>query len=483
LAATCTLAKQGQWESPPSRAVFIRGGASKPNGVAGSKKKAPAQKKTPATKLTVSQDGTTIPPLVFNLVKGIVGAGVLSLPAGIAAFGDSPSALIPALILISIIGVLSAFGFALIGKVCAYTGAKSYGEAWKESVGASSAWIPTWSATFMTFSACLAYSMILADTFSSLLQTTERTKVLLGITGAVLLPLCWMKDLASLAPFSLLGVLGMGYTAVAMTKRFLDGSYITPLIQSSLNDEGETIETTLRAAGALLEHVPHDLKPSFGEAGWRSVFTPNSLILVCMLSTAYMAHFNAPRFYIELKENTMSRYYTVVASSFGLSIVLMGFIAALGFLTFGKAASGLVLNNYAPNDLWMSASRVAVAVSLVFGYPLAFQGCRDGVLDVLRIPEEKKKSNALLNTTTVALLALLTVMAATLKDVSFVLALVGATLGNLLTYVYPAIMYRGVVKKLELPGETVGIVIATLSAVLGIVMGAIGAKMALDQQK
>jgi amino acid permease len=162
---------------------------------------------------------------------------------------------------------------------------------------------------------------------------------------------------------------------------------------------------------------------------------------------------------------------------------LMGFIAALGFLTFGKNASGLVLNNYAPNDLWMSASRVAVAVSLVFSYPLAFQGCRDGVLDVLRVPEEKKKSNALLNTTTVVLLAVLTLMAATLKDVSFVMAFSGAILGNLLTYVYPAIMYRGVVKKLGLPGETVGIAIATLSAVLGTVMGAIGAKIALDQQK
>jgi hypothetical protein len=56
-----------------------------------------------------------------------------------------------------------------------------------------------------------------------------------------------------------------------------------------------------------------------------------------------------------------------------------------------------------------------------------------------------------------------------------------ATLGNALTYVFPAIMYSSIVKKQNLQGEGVGVFIANLSAVLGLVMGAIGAKMALGQ--
>jgi amino acid permease len=40
-----------------------------------------------------------IPSHVFNLVKGIVGAGILSIPSGIATYGNSPIALIPAIIL------------------------------------------------------------------------------------------------------------------------------------------------------------------------------------------------------------------------------------------------------------------------------------------------------------------------------------------------------------------------------------------------
>jgi amino acid permease len=189
---------------------------------------------------------------------------------GIAAFGDAPSVLLPALTLIAVIGMLSAYGFALIGRCCAYTGATSYREAWAKTVGAGTSWIPAVSATLKTFFACLAFSMVLADTFTGLLQRTasDRTAVLVTLTSVVLLPLCWMKNLSSLAPFSLLGVLGMLYTAIAMTIRYLDGSY-------GVN-------------GALRQHLASHLQPAFGDAGWKSVLNPQSLILVCMLSTAYM---------------------------------------------------------------------------------------------------------------------------------------------------------------------------------------------------
>lgn len=262
---------------------------------------------------------------------------------GIAAFGDSPSAVIPATALIALIGILSGFGFFLIGKVCAYTGATSYRDAWSKSVGESTSWIPAASCTIKTCLACLAFSMVLADTFSALLQTS-RNPTLLVLTLAVLLPLCLLKNLNALAPFSLAGVLGMGYTAIAMALRYFDGSY--------------------KIGGNLLADVAEELQPVFGANA--NVFTSKSLILICMLSTAYMAHFNAPKFYLELKNNTLARYNTVVSLSFGISILLMSLISMLGFLTFGKACSGLVLNNYSNMDLWMSGSRIAVAISLVF---------------------------------------------------------------------------------------------------------------------
>ena len=216
---------------------------------------------------------------IFNLIKGIVGAGVLTLPSGIAAFGNAPSAAIPSVALIATIGALSSYGFGLIGRACALTKTTSYRSAWTASVGQTSDWIPAWSVTLKTVFATLAYSMILKDTFHSLILAAgysfSKSTVLVGITSLVLLPLCLMKNLSSLAPFSLLGSLGMLYTAVAMGIRFVDQSY--------------------KVGGKFYADMTPALRPSFGSVGAAGVVSPATSILVGMLSTAYMAHFNAPK--------------------------------------------------------------------------------------------------------------------------------------------------------------------------------------------
>jgi len=208
---------------------------------------------------------------IFNLVKSIVGAGVLSLPAGIAAFGDAPSAVIPAVTLITVIGALSAYGFSLIGRVCAVTNASTYREAWDRTVGTSTSWITAFSSTFSCLFANLAYSMILADTFQNLLKTVgvalTRTQTLFGVTAFILTPLCLLKDLSSLAPFSLLGIMGMAYTAITMAVRYFGGSYDAVVGGQFANDVAPAV---------------------FGSKGATSVLSPNSFILISMLSTAYM---------------------------------------------------------------------------------------------------------------------------------------------------------------------------------------------------
>ena len=194
--------------------------------------------------------------------------------------------------------------------------------------------------------------MILADTFVNLLEfggvSITRTQSLLGFTGFVLTPLCFLKNLKSLAPFSLVGILGMLYTAVAMTLRYLGGAYAV---------SGKFRETAMVA-------------PSFGSVGASGAFSPKALILTCMLSNAFIAHFNAPKFLKELKNNTMSRFHQVIAWSFGASVLLYAGISALGFLTFGAASNGLILNNYSNKDLLMSIARFAVAISVTFRYDM-----------------------------------------------------------------------------------------------------------------
>lgn len=128
----------------------------------------------------------------------------------------------------------------------------------------------------------------------------------------------------------------------------------------------------------------------------------------------------------------------------------------------------------------MSFSRIAVAISIVFSYPLVFVGARDGWLDLLKVPMEKR-TGSLLTKTTLAILTGVTLVASQLKELAFIMSLAGATLGNALIYVYPALMFRSAVKNMgdkATKGLKREVPFAMCSAALGVVMGSIGAKMA-----
>ena len=255
-------------------------------------------------------------------------------------------------------GAISAYTFGLIGRVSRATNTISYSDAWDETVGKKSSFIIAFSCFIDCFFGNLSYSMILADTMVNLLASAgiaiTRTQSLLGVTGIVLLPLCLMKNLASLAPFSLIGITGMLYTTFAMVARYIGGSYASG---------GKFLATALTA-------------PVFGDAGAKAALSAKSLILTCMLSNAYIAHFNAPKYLAELKNNTMGRFNQVIGWSFGAAVTLYSIITAVGFLTFGAASNGLILNNYSTQDALMSLARIAVAVSVTGSYPLLFDGTR-----------------------------------------------------------------------------------------------------------
>ena len=384
---------------------------------------------------------------------------------GIAAFGNAPSALIPATIITTAIGAISAYTFLLIARVCKMTGATSYADAWDKTRGTSTSWIIALSSALDCFMGNLSYSMILADSIRGLLSTfsitTTRTNSLIGVTTLVLLPLCLVKNLASLAPFSLLGIMGMTYTAFAIGMRYFGGAYAI--------------------GGKFLPDVAAGLQPSFGNLGAGAVLSANSLILVCMLSTAYIAHFNAPRFLRELKDNTIPRFSKVTGISFGFCTAFYAAVSAMAFLTFGANCDGLILNNYSTKDLLISASRFAVAISLIFSYPLLFVGTRDGTLDFFKVPEEKRTAS-LLNQTTLVLLGMLTALAWKITDLTLISSLSGAVFGTALIFVFPSLMYRGAIKALgdkATNGQKREAQFAMIVNLVGIVVAGIGTKMSL----
>ncbi len=239
--------------------------------------------------------GSSVGTSTFNLIKNILGAGVLSLPSGVGAFSKNPYALVPAGALTMALGSLSAYCFTLIARVCALNKVDTYGQAWEKAVGKKTAWMVPFACTFKTFCACTAYSIIIGDSFSSLFGATpgfpallaKRTNVIAWMTTTILLPLCMLKSFAPLAPFSLLGILGTMFTAGVLALRLFDGSYAP--------------------GGQFYQAIAANLRPNLASGAGSPLMGPMVFVLVSMLSTSFIAHYNAPKFYTELEDRSIPK--------------------------------------------------------------------------------------------------------------------------------------------------------------------------------
>jgi amino acid permease len=358
---------------------------------------------------------------IFNLAKVILGAGVLSLPSGIAAFSDSTDALLPATVLLAAMGIVSAYSFSSIGKACKMHDVGSFTSAWASSVGEGSAPFIATMITVKTFFACLAFSIILGDSFSSIARSVglpefmhNRSNMILLLTTCVITPLNMLKNMDLLKYTSMLGLGGILYCAAFIVKRYFDGSYTQ--------------------GGKFFQDIAVNHRPAFntimpGDKSFFAVFT-----LVAMIATAFVAHYSASRFWVDLKQRTIPKYNKVVAVAFSFSALMYGIIMYAGFLTFGGNSLGFILNNYSSNDVLATIARAAIGFGILFGYPLTFVALRDGALDLLKL--NSSASTPL----TIALMAMLTVGALNLTNLGKVVAFSGSLIGSNLIYTVPAIM-------------------------------------------
>jgi len=166
--------------------------------------------------------------------------------------------------------------------------------------------------------------------------------------------------------------------------------------------------------------------------------TKKAFVLISMLTTSFIAHYLAPKFYDELEEPSLPKFNNVVKAGFGTAILFNLYIMIIGFLTFGGSSMGLVLNNYSGSDVMATIARFAIGVAILTGYPFTFTAAREGILDLLQYNGEKRDKAMM--PFTIGLLGLVTSIALVLSDVGFVVSLSGSLFGCFLMLIVPAIM-------------------------------------------
>lgn len=368
---------------------------------------------------------------VFNLAKCLIGAGVLGLPGSIAYFSDMPNALFPASIITISLALFAIYTYSTIGKFCELTQSSTFQEVWNHSVGKKWEWIIFVTIAGKCFFSIFAYSIAIGDLLQSVNESfdlpeilTNRYAIIISITVFILYPLCSLKTLNSLAPFSILGLCGTIYTAIFMTIRYVDGTYSPD--------------------GIFYEILPLSNKPLFYTR--QSVLDAKIFVFIGSLGTAFVSHYTAPRFLNELKHPTMNRFNTIVIIGYLLTTLIYVYIMSIGFLTFGGNSQGFILNNYSVQDNLAKFSRVAITLSLLTGYPFLFAAMRESIIDTLHIPtvEQQISYRKFL---TISLLLIVMIGSLVFRDIGFILSITGALFGCTLMFILPPIIYLANVKK------------------------------------
>lgn len=372
--------------------------------------------------------GATIASSIFNLVNNVAGAGILTLAAGKA----KGTGWIPSIALCTILGAISAYTFAIIGKACETTGEKDFKGLWSRTIGPNTTYIVDSMIAILCIACAIIYSGILGDVFTPLLASAgvpshlnHRTSNILLLTVFILFPLALIKNLSALAFTSLLGFAAIAYTVFFIIYRALDGSYsLTGGRFLAVGENGSPAITL----------------PSFTKSTmWNFDFS--SLVLASNLGLAYIAHYNAPIFYRELRNPTSARFTTMVSLSFVVLTALYIVTMSAGYATFGDVSQGNILLNYHPGDVLSTLGRVATGFSILFGFPLVICGAREslaGVVSSLSQGVDLGKHHVALVT---GILAFVTAISVAVKDVSLVVGLTGAVMGSFIVYICPGLIY------------------------------------------
>jgi amino acid permease len=431
---------------------------------------------------------------IANITKNLIGSGVFSLPAGLAMYSNSNgnhqdaslAAMVADVVLTTSMAALLAYFCLLIARVCARFGATTYMDCWQATVGRRGAMLVAMVNALCAGGGDLASATILSQTLQTLLLSwcgvrISRLSALLLLTLGVLWPLCRHENLYHFAFCSIVATTGMVCTALLMVVRSIDGTYAPGgIYYSEYNDNafvgsGNFSSSDYYQANSTTDDDDDDDDLHSSSSSYSLL---HLLPLVGMLFSAFIMHYNCPRFYAELQDASVARFGTAVGWSFTATALLYVVMTVAAYATFGGQCDSFILNNYHVRDPLASVGRVAVFVSTTLNYPLAFFGCRDGFANAWNIssPDQTEWLTA-------GLIVVITVLAAFITDLAVINAVTGGIFATAIAVLFPTIMFTAMVttndnhyddhhhrRHLWLPH---------LLCALGLVSGLVGAYMAV----
>jgi amino acid permease len=327
-----------------------------------------------------------------------------------------------------------------------HTAGESLSAVWSRTLpnGHLTSYIPDIGCVCLTLGCLLFYSAFIGDLFGALVSgipgipplLKKRWTVLLILHAMPMLPLCLKRDLSALQISSMTGLVGILYTIFFVGKRMLDGSYAP----------GGHFYKMMPAKfqPAPFANFAHKGSKAFGYLADIPPFHAGKglLVLMNMSCVAYACHYNAVKYYMELKNRTVPELMKVMTAGIGGTAFVFISMMLIGFATFGSQAQALVLNNYHGSaDTMATFARLFTGIAIMSGYALMFAGLKAALFSVLKLDKpDVKNAEQKQNSITTLLLGALAVSACfvTEHELGTVIGIVGSVFGSVVIYMFPA---------------------------------------------
>ncbi|XP_058111434.1 amino acid transporter AVT6E [Magnolia sinica] len=405
-------------------------------------------------------NGSGIPGAVFNLTTSIIGAGLMALPATTKVLG-----LALGFTLIILMGILSEISVELLIRFSVLRKASSYGEIVQFALGRPARIISEICIIINNAGVLVVYLIIVGDVMSGspghngVMEQwlghgfwDDRQVVIFIILVIFLAPLCSLERIDSLSLTSA--------ASVALAVVFVVVTCVIAMIK--------IIEGQAEA-------------PRWGPDIGSKKAILDLLVVIPIMTNAYVCHFNVQPIYNELEGRSPKKMNQVGRITTVLCIVVYAATAISGYLLFGEQTESDILTNFdRDNGIPFSSVlnyivRVGYVLHLVLVFPVIHFSLRQTV-DALAfkgsapLTESRKRSLTL----TVVLLALIYLASTMIPNIWVAFKFTGATTAVSLGFIFPSL----IALKLNQQGENlehgvkilswVMLVLAVLVSIIGV---------------
>lgn len=166
-----------------------------------------------------------------------------------------------------------------------------------------------------------------------------------------------------------------------------------------------------------------------------------------IFSLAYACHCQLFVVYDSLDDPSLPKMEYIVKSSLKIVTTVYSLVAIFGYTTFSDSVEGNVLRNF-PSTTLLSFIKIGFAASVVVGFPLMIFPCRQSIHTLFfkqnfndGLAPKTYIEPFTFKTLTLAIVFTTMLVAILIPNVETVLGLTGATMGSLICFIMPAIIF------------------------------------------